>query len=971
MTTIYLQLQNSFTTIGDDYTFPNTFLTDVTQTFGGHTYTVYASGTAHITFSHYNFSTRQFITSVGDEQYPQHIIPENPGFFTQVDGGYGPPRTYLLIDAKIIASSFDPSVLSQQAPRITYTATWRDPYDFDFHVGNDTYTVTIPSFQWVRVDFVGLQIDPTDKSEATALQLAENSSGSITSAPQSGSIHFTDAGTSTRPFASIPPGGQIVSVKDAFGADITAHLTAAQISALKASFTIAAAPGNTNNGAINWTYNPQGSALNFLLEGETAVVTSTVKVSDQDGNSDTATVGITLRGAPDKLHFDVFLGSEGYGTIKAFNNGQPLPLSDTGSYQANIAFDDLMPVPAGTYNVLYRDSPNPNLGEVLAFSLSTGTSEFPDRDAIEIHIGNTPGDSAGCIVTGNANVQGVPTNNYWNGLLNVLNSIVNTENASPNGLGYYTFQNPITVTVSGDTNQPTLLCIPETTALAKGSSEQLDFQVVGLRPSSPIIDKDINVYFQVLGTPATASLIPDAQFEALWPSPTGVLYHNVFTKIIHGSNQQTTNGNSDIKVTLDTSGVASKNLSIQIVGYDGITYKTNGTTDGYAPPGGSIHVQPLLDNSIPVSIDLFSSKPAGTTANAIMRDGTTGNYEIYNIGKNAILAGYLLGQVGTSWQFVGLGGFNNTGQSGNAGLAGVANTTDMVLRDSTSGAFEVYNISDNNIIGAASLGAVGLNWQFGGFGGFSSRPGETDMILRNSGNGALEVYNIANNALMSAYSMGAVGLDWRIAGFGDFSSQPNETDMIMRNSNTGSLEVYNIANNALISAYSMGAVGLDWQVAGFGNFSSHANETDMIMRNSNTGALEVYNIANNSLISAYSMGAVGLDWQVVGFGNFSGNANETDMILQNHNTGALEVYDIANNALLSAYPMGAVGLNWQIGGIAADSPTGSAASADDSAEVPQLVQAMAGFGDSEGAGSTFTVGTDTPQPLMLTTPQFA
>jgi len=354
--------------------------------------------------------------------------------------------------------------------------------------------------------------------------------------------------------------------------------------------------------------------------------------------------------------------------------------------------------------------------------------------------------------------------------------------------------------------------------------------------------------------------------------------------------------------------------------------------------------------------------PAGTTADMIARDSTSGSFEIYDIGGNALLAAGPLGQVGLDWQFVGLGGFNG------------ADTSDMVLRNVNTGAFEVYDISNNNITGAGSLGAVGLNWQFGGFGDFSGRTGETDMILRNSSNGALEVYDIANNALTSAFSMGAVGLNWTIAGFGDFSGNPNETDMIMRNGNTGALEVYDIANNALTSAFSMGAVGLDWQVAGFGNFSGNPNETDMIMRNGNTGALEVYDIANNALTSAFSMGAVGLDWQVAGFGNFSGNANETDMIMRNGNTGALEVYDIANNALTSAFSMGAVGLNWNVVGTAADPPTTSSASIDNSNQVAQLVQAMAGFTRSSGAGdslNTAPLSADISQETLLTTPQHA
>ena len=85
--------------------------------------------------------------------------------------------------------------------------------------------------------------------------------------------------------------------------------------------------------------------------------------------------------------------------------------------------------------------------------------------------------------------------------------------------------------------------------------------------------------------------------------------------------------------------------------------------------------------------------------------------------------------------------------------------TDMLMRNSSNGALELYEVGGNTIQGAASIGTVGLNWQVAGFGGFSSRTGEADMLMRNSSNGAFEVYDIANNALASAASMGAVGLE--------------------------------------------------------------------------------------------------------------------------------------------------------------------------------------------------------------------
>src|SRR5262249_49433851 len=108
--------------------------------------------------------------------------------------------------------------------------------------------------------------------------------------------------------------------------------------------------------------------------------------------------------------------------------------------------------------------------------------------------------------------------------------------------------------------------------------------------------------------------------------------------------------------------------------------------------------------------------PAGTTADMILRGSNAspivaGQYEIYDIGNNAILAGYQLGQVGPDWQFSGLGG------------VGGGNST-MLLRNAGTGGFELYGIN-NIIITAAFLGTVGLDWQFAGFGDFSSR-GESD-----------------------------------------------------------------------------------------------------------------------------------------------------------------------------------------------------------------------------------------------------
>ena len=42
----------------------------------------------------------------------------------------------------------------------------------------------------------------------------------------------------------------------------------------------------------------------------------------------------------------------------------------------------------------------------------------------------------------------------------------------------------------------------------------------------------------------------------------------------------------------------------------------------------------------------------------IMRDGSNGDYEIYDLGNNSDPGGAPLGQVGLEWQVAGLGDFS-------------------------------------------------------------------------------------------------------------------------------------------------------------------------------------------------------------------------------------------------------------------------------------------------------------------------
>jgi hypothetical protein len=397
---------------------------------------------------------------------------------------------------------------------------------------------------------------------------------------------------------------------------------------------------------------------------------------------------------------------------------------------------------------------------------------------------------------------------------------------------------------------------------------------------------------------------------------------------------------------------------------NGSTTQTGTSTFQLADANGNAVGSPVDPSSFSASM-LNPGPPDATTANMVLRNAstTTANYEIYNLGANRILAANSFAQVGSDWGFVTLGNFN------------LSDPSDMLLRNSTSGTFQVYDITDNNIISSTSLGAVGVEWQpmgFGTFGAFGMF-GETDMILRDINTGDLQVYNIDNNEIIGSAFLGTIGLDWQFSGIGNWGSS-GTSDLLVRNSNTGDLEVHNISDNQIYDSAFLGTVGLEWQFSGVGNFSGVPGESDLLLRNSNTGELRVYNISNNEITGSQSLGRVGLEWQFAGVAPIR-TADASDLVLRNVNTGAFQVYNIADNQLMGSAPLGAVGLEWQLGGFA---PTFSTAPpfqpvATD-VSTAQLVQAMAGFGADSGAANSLNIArldADTSQQTSLTTPQHA
>jgi hypothetical protein len=209
----------------------------------------------------------------------------------------------------------------------------------------------------------------------------------------------------------------------------------------------------------------------------------------------------------------------GYGTISATDNGQAIP-----GLASNVrcAYDQLMPVPDGIYDVNYRTNALSKHNQpAFDFSAYNGASWFgPKRTNIELHIGNYPGDSDGCIVVGSTGIE----NGFWNNLNSFMTTIFNGAQATSNdeitknGQKFYPLLIPVIITVENSPAQPNLVIESPVT---NGLTSSVKFAITGLSTTA-IIDKDITFYFTVSGAAASDYTVTGATNYGTLPDGSGL-----------------------------------------------------------------------------------------------------------------------------------------------------------------------------------------------------------------------------------------------------------------------------------------------------------------------------------------------------------------------------------------------------------------------------------------------------------------
>ncbi len=234
--------------------------------------------------------------------------------------------------------------------------------------------------------------------------------------------------------------------------------------------------------------------------------------------------------------------------------------------------------------------------------------------------------------------------------------------------------------------------------------------------------------------------------------------------------------------------------------------------------------------------------------------------------------------------------------------------SDIVWRNTSTGASAVWLMNGVNIVSTGFPGGTSLSWQIAGGGDFNG-DGRSDLVWRNTNSGAVSVWFMNGTTVTSTGFPSGAPLVWQIAGVGDLNGD-GKADLVWRKNSTGAVAVW-LMNGATISSTGFPSGGsLAWQIAGLGDVNGNGSD-DIVWRHAGSGAVAIWFMNGGTITSTGFPGSVSLNWVIRQVGDSNGDG-KADLVWHNTSSGTVAVW-LMNGATITStgYPA-TTSLDWQI-----------------------------------------------------------
>jgi hypothetical protein len=262
-------------------------------------------------------------------------------------------------------------------------------------------------------------------------------------------------------------------------------------------------------------------------------------------------------------------------------------------------------------------------------------------------------------------------------------------------------------------------------------------------------------------------------------------------------------------------------------------------------------------------------------------------------------------EVSPNWDVIGWGDFDGNRQ------------TDILWRDSLSGAMYVWLMSGKNIADTAVLEwAMPDDWAVEGLGDFDG-DGKTDLLWRAPQTTWMSVM-LMDGTKVKDYDaiLTPVSADDQVAGVADLNAD-GKADIVWQNLAKSEIRFW-LMNGTNYSQNVASAIGVPstWQVVGLGDLNGD-RKADLIAYNPLAGQVGLW-LMNGTTVTQTIVDStiVGGDWRIEGLGDLNGDGR-SDIIWRNSNIGATVFWlATANNTFAQAGASVNLASNWVIESLA-------------------------------------------------------
>ncbi|MCU0549695.1 MAG: FG-GAP-like repeat-containing protein [Leptolyngbya sp. Prado105] len=216
-------------------------------------------------------------------------------------------------------------------------------------------------------------------------------------------------------------------------------------------------------------------------------------------------------------------------------------------------------------------------------------------------------------------------------------------------------------------------------------------------------------------------------------------------------------------------------------------------------------------------------------------------------------------------------------------------TTDLLARDVSTGATQVWSVSNSSLVTRRDLPSeLDVNWQVAGIADFN-RDAQQDLLWRNARTGAVRLWQM-NNGTAQTIALDSVNdFNWSIAGLADFNND-GSADILWHNTQSGEASLWFMNNTAIAAKTTIASTGPSgWRIQGITDLNLDGF-ADLIWSDLNTGQTAVWTL-NRGVFGAgiYLTSAPSLDWKIAEIGDFNGDRT-SDLFWRNEKTGETQFW---------------------------------------------------------------------------------